>query len=99
MPSADIKPFKLTVPDREVQRLNAKLRDTRPPTKDVVPDAESEYGIPTTWATEMYEYWRDQSSWNAAEADTMRGSNIMVRLAGYCKAVEPPSGTYHSRQS
>ncbi|KAF2774018.1 alpha/beta-hydrolase, partial [Teratosphaeria nubilosa] len=68
MPSADIKPFRLTVADQEVQRLNTKLRDTPAPTNDVVPDAGNDSGIPSKWAREMYDYWRDHFAWKTAEA-------------------------------
>lgn len=41
---ADVKPFKIDVPQEEVERLKRKLRDTRLPGREIVPNAGPEYG-------------------------------------------------------
>ncbi|KAL9064782.1 MAG: hypothetical protein Q9157_007712 [Trypethelium eluteriae] len=66
---AQIKPFKVDIAQSEVDRLYEKLRDTRVPTQDIVPGAGSDYGFPTEWATELYNYWLKSYSWQKAEDD------------------------------
>ena len=52
----DVKLFKLAIPQDEVDRLQRKLRDSRLPTKDVVPGACIDYGMQTQWALDLYDY-------------------------------------------
>lgn len=40
-----ITPFKPSIPQVEVDRLYAKLRETRVPNSDVVPGAGNDYGV------------------------------------------------------
>ncbi|KAF2094625.1 alpha/beta-hydrolase [Rhizodiscina lignyota] len=63
----DIKPFKVDIPQAEVDRLYQKLRDTRVPTQDIVPGAGSDYGFTTEWATNLYNYWLNTYSWSKAQ--------------------------------
>jgi len=44
MASEEIVPFKVDIPKEEFERLKRKLRDTRLPPKEIVPDAGSRYG-------------------------------------------------------
>lgn len=43
--ASDIRPFKVDIPQQEVDRLNRKLRDTRLPGRSIVPDAGDRYGM------------------------------------------------------
>ena len=45
MPESDIIPFKVDIPKEEVDRLKRKLKDTRLPPKEIVPNAGSKYGM------------------------------------------------------
>lgn len=61
--STDIRPFKISVPKDEVDRYYRKIRDTRVPTRDIVPDAGSEYGFTTEWATDLHQLWANKYDW------------------------------------
>ena len=63
----EIKPFKISISDTEVDRYYRKIRDTRVPTKDIVPNAGSDYGFTTEWATELYQEWANNYDWRAEE--------------------------------
>lgn len=41
----DITPFRVDVPEAEVERLKRKLQDTRLPPRPIVPDAGTKYGL------------------------------------------------------
>lgn len=45
MADSDIVPFKVNIPQSEVDRLKRKLQDTRLPPKEIVPGAGNKYGI------------------------------------------------------
>ena len=61
--SEEIKPFKVAVPKDEIERYYRKIRDTRVPAKDIVPNAGSDYGFTTEWATDLYKFWTESYSW------------------------------------
>ena len=61
--SEEIKPFKVAVPKDEIERYYQKIRDTRVPAKDIVPNAGSDYGFTTEWATDLYKFWTESYSW------------------------------------
>jgi hypothetical protein len=44
MADSDIVPFKVDIPQSEVDRLKRKLQDTRLPPKEIVPGAGKKYG-------------------------------------------------------
>jgi hypothetical protein len=43
--SADIREFKIDIPNEEVERLKRKLNDTRLPGREIVPDAGTLYDV------------------------------------------------------
>lgn len=45
--ASDVRPFKVDIPQQEVDRLSRKLRDTRLPGRSIVPNAGDRYGM---WA-------------------------------------------------
>lgn len=45
MANSGIRPFQIDIQREEVERLNRKLRDTRLPGRDIVPDAGTSYGL------------------------------------------------------
>lgn len=45
MANSDIRHFKIDIPVGEVEPLNRKLRDTRLPGGDIVPEAGTRYGL------------------------------------------------------
>ena len=67
MSSEEIKPFKISISQPEVDRLFSRIRNTRHPTKDVVSGAGQDYGIPTDWALDLLDYWQNGYSWPEAQ--------------------------------
>lgn len=65
--STEIKPFQISIPDAEVERYYRKIRDTRVPTRDIVPNAGTDYGFTTEWATDLYQLWATKYDWREQE--------------------------------
>lgn len=61
--SSDIKPFKVDIPKEEVDRLKRKLKDTRLPPKEIVPNAGTKYGPTYEWAKNLYDAWINDFDW------------------------------------
>ncbi|KAK0921942.1 hypothetical protein LTR57_008306 [Friedmanniomyces endolithicus] len=68
MASEEIVPFKVDIPKEEFERLKRKLRDTRLPPKEIVPDAGSRYGPTYEWAANLLRVWRDDYDWYPFQA-------------------------------
>jgi len=80
--SSEVKYFKVNVPSDEVDRLYAKLRDTRHPTEDVVPGAGKDYGFETQWAIDLYNYWVNDYSWVEAQKHTNSFPQFTTEIEG-----------------
>ena len=61
-----LRPFRVEVPDAELQDLRDRLGRTRWP--DGAPTAGWEYGIPLGYVRELAEYWRTAYDWRTHEA-------------------------------
>ena len=61
-----IEPFRLAVPQRELDDLHARLDLTRWP--DELPGVGWAYGIPLAYLQNLADYWRHRFDWRAAEA-------------------------------
>ncbi|KAL3491602.1 Alpha/Beta hydrolase protein [Aspergillus germanicus] len=61
--SADIREFKIDIPNEEVERLKHKLNDTRLPGREIVPGAGTLYWPSYAWAQELLEEWRRGFDW------------------------------------
>lgn len=68
MTDSDIKPFKVDIPREEVDRLKRKLKDTRLPPKEIVPNAGSRYGPTYEWGRTLYEAWINDFDWYEHQA-------------------------------
>ncbi|MEV4753782.1 epoxide hydrolase family protein [Micromonospora sp. NPDC049559] len=62
----EIKPFRIAVPQAQLDDLAARLDNTRWP--DEIPDAGWDYGVPLGYVRRLAEYWRDGYDWRAWEA-------------------------------
>ena len=62
-----IKPFKITVPDSEIEALKAKLAVSTFP-KEVSFSSNWDYGVPLEDVKRLAHYWRDGFEWRAQEA-------------------------------
>ena len=56
MPESDIVPFKVDIPQSEVDRLKRKLQDTRLPPKEIVPGAGNKYGVFSDMRTSIVQH-------------------------------------------
>ena len=63
---SDITPFRIEVPQAELDDLAARLANTRFPEKET-PDDWSQ-GVPLAYARALVQYWRDDYDWRAREA-------------------------------
>lgn len=64
--NAEIKPFRIDVPQADLDDLRDRLARTRWP--DELPGAGWDYGIPLDYTRELAEYWRTGYDWRAHEA-------------------------------
>ncbi|KZT67078.1 alpha/beta-hydrolase [Daedalea quercina L-15889] len=60
------QPFKVSVPDSDIELLRKKLELTRLP--DELDDAGWDYGVPLPHVKRLVEYWKDGYDWRKAEA-------------------------------
>jgi pimeloyl-ACP methyl ester carboxylesterase len=67
MKSAEIiSPFRVDIPQHEIDDLHARLDHTRWP--DELPGVGWAYGVPLDYLKELTRYWRHEYDWRAAEA-------------------------------
>jgi epoxide hydrolase len=80
---AALRPFRLRVPQAEIDDLRARLAAVRWP--DEIPGMGWAQGVPLGYVQELTEYWRDRYDWRAQEAmlnsfpqftTTIDGANI-----------------------
>ncbi|GAB3947356.1 epoxide hydrolase [Kribbella albertanoniae] len=62
-----IKPFRIDIPQSDLDELAAKLAATRLPTP--LPGDDWTTGVPVAYLAELVEYWRTKYDWRAAEAE------------------------------
>ena len=60
-------PFKLAVPDADIELLHNKLQLARFP--DELDDAGWDYGVPLDDVKRLTEYWKTKFDWRKAEAE------------------------------
>jgi pimeloyl-ACP methyl ester carboxylesterase len=63
--NADIKPFKISVPDEAIKDLKERLARTRYP--DQIEGSGWEYGVDLSYMKKLVEYWREKYDWRAEE--------------------------------
>jgi len=61
-----IRPFRIAIPQADLDDLNDRLDRTRWP--DELPDIGWRYGVPLDYLRELAAYWRHAYDWRAAEA-------------------------------
>jgi pimeloyl-ACP methyl ester carboxylesterase len=62
-----MEPFKIDIPQADIDDLRRRITDTRWP--DELPGAGWQRGVPLGYLRELAEYWRDEYDWRAAEAE------------------------------
>ena len=63
--SGQEEPFKLSVPDNDLELLRKKLELARFP--DEIEDAGWDYGVPLSEVKRLVTYWKDKFDWRSAE--------------------------------
>jgi epoxide hydrolase len=61
-----VEPFRLAIPEADLDDLDGRLRRTRRPERETVP--EDAQGIPLATVRALCEHWADGYDWRAAEA-------------------------------
>src|SRR5829696_1228091 len=61
---APMQPFRIEIPQAEIDDLHRRLADTRWP--DELPDVGWDRGVPLSYLKELAEYWRTSYDWRAA---------------------------------
>jgi pimeloyl-ACP methyl ester carboxylesterase len=64
--STDIRPFRIDMPERDIQSLRDRLAATRWP--DELPGVGWGYGVPRKYLQGLADYWRNDYDWRAQEA-------------------------------
>jgi pimeloyl-ACP methyl ester carboxylesterase len=75
-----IDPFRLEVPQSELDDLYARLDRTRWP--DELPGVGWAYGIPRDYLKELVHYWRHKYDWRAAEAELNQWPQFITTVDG-----------------
>ena len=88
MTSEAIEPFNIDISKQEVDRLKRKLKDTRLPAKEIVPNAEAKYGPPYAWAQKLHQTWINDFDWfeiqkriNTASHFTTKIEDVKIHFA------------------
>ena len=77
---SDIRPFRIDVPEQQLEDLRARLALTRLPEKET-PDDWSQ-GVPLAYMREILEYWQNDYDWRRAEADLNAFDGFLTELDG-----------------
>lgn len=75
-----IEPFRLNVPEAELDDLRSRLDRIRWP--DEIPDVGWEYGVPLGYLKDLVEYWRRGYDWRAAEAQLNEWPQFTTTIDG-----------------
>ena len=77
---ADVRPFRIDVPDDVLIDLRRRLAATRWPEAECVDDWSQ--GIPLSYTKELAGYWADQYDWRAREAALNRFDQFTTEIDG-----------------
>src|SRR6476661_7908244 len=66
MSDTAIRPFRIEVPEREIDELHRRIDATRWPTKELVADRSQ--GVQLATAQELARYWSSEYDWRRCEA-------------------------------
>ena len=77
---ADVTPFRVEIPQAQLDDLRERLARTRWPERETVDDWSQ--GIPLAYVRELCEYWRERYDWRRAEARLNAIPQMRTRLDG-----------------
>jgi pimeloyl-ACP methyl ester carboxylesterase len=75
-----VNPFRIAVPDAELDDLRRRLRATRWPEREVVDDWSQ--GIPLAYVQEVCAYWAEKYDWRAREERLNRWPQFRTQIDG-----------------
>ncbi len=75
-----MQPFRIDIPQADLDDLNRRLESTRFPAD--LPGTGWERGVPTAYLKELAEYWRTTFDWRAAEARLNKFPQFMTEIDG-----------------
>jgi len=78
--SDDITPFRINVPQADLDDLRDRLRRTRWPEPETVDDWSQ--GTPLDYARELCGYWQEQYDWRSREARLNRFPQFRTEIDG-----------------
>ncbi len=78
--SADLRPFRIDVPEAELADLRERLARTRWPEAEPVDDWSQ--GIPLAYTRDLCRYWAEQYDWRATEAALNRHPQFLTEIDG-----------------
>ncbi|UFS98094.1 epoxide hydrolase family protein [Nocardia huaxiensis] len=76
----NIAPFRIGIPQHEIDDLNQRLAATRWPSE--LPGVGWDYGIPTSYVRELADYWRTTYDWRTHEAAWNRLPQFVAEIEG-----------------
>jgi pimeloyl-ACP methyl ester carboxylesterase len=78
--TSEIRPFRIDIPEAQLDDLRRRLSTTRWPGKETVSDWSQ--GIPLAYLQEVCAYWRDKYDWRAREAHLNTFPQWKTEVAG-----------------
>jgi epoxide hydrolase len=78
--SHDITPFRIDIPEADLDDLRQRLRRTRWPERETVDDWSQ--GTPLAYTRALCEYWLEQYDWRASEARLNRFPQFRTEIDG-----------------
>ncbi|MVU77794.1 alpha/beta fold hydrolase [Nocardia sp. ET3-3] len=78
--SDQITPFRIDIPQAELDDLRSRLTAARLPAP--LPGDDWDTGVPVHWLRELVEYWRTGYDWRAAEAEFNRYPGFLTEIEG-----------------
>jgi epoxide hydrolase len=76
----EIRPFRVEVPDADLDDLRARLAATR--FTDEIPGSGFDYGVSVEWVKRMVEYWRSGYDWRSWEARLNKHPQFTTQIDG-----------------
>ena len=76
----EMTPFKIEIPDRQLDELRDKLTATRLPESETVEDWTQ--GVPLAYISEIRNYWRDTYDWRRCEAKINQHEQFVTSVYG-----------------
>ena len=77
---SNIKPFRIAIPDEELDALRQRLNNTRWPEAEVVGDWSQ--GAPLDYVKELCTYWANEYDWRRCEAEINQYPQFITEIDG-----------------